>query len=246
MKILFAPSETKNSGGDGDFEILNLLFPSLAPYRLSLIDSYMGLIGSGSDDDLRGLFGLKNMVEIERYRADILSNPITKAIQRYDGVAFDYLDYHSLSPNAKDFIDSNLIIFSNLFGPIRASDLIPDYRLKQGVNIGVVKVEKFYHDHSFELLESFLADDDILDLRAGYYEKFYRPTKPYTTLKFIKEGNVVSHWAKAYRGLVARAVAEANIQTMEEFMQLQIKGLNLIEIQTRKNQTQIIYNIAGI
>jgi len=246
MKVLLAPSETKTSGGEGCFEIQKLFLSPLAPLRISLVEEYMETINSQTDSQLQDFFGLKSEAECTRYRANILLGPVTKAIQRYDGVAYDYLSYATLNPLAQDYIDHNIIIFSNLFGPIRASDLIPDYRLKQGVGVGGLRVKKFYHDHCSQLLESYLADEDILDLRAGYYEKFYRPTKPYTTLKFIKEGKVVSHWAKAYRGLVTRAVAEANIQNMEDFMQLQIVGLSLIEIQTRKNQTQIIFNIAGI
>jgi cytoplasmic iron level regulating protein YaaA (DUF328/UPF0246 family) len=85
--------------------------------------------------------------------------------------------------------------------------------------------------------------DDILDLRAGYYDKFYKLTKPYTTLKFLKGGKTVSHWAKAYRGLVLRELAKNNISSMEEFMSLEIEGLSIKEIKVIKNKTEIVYNI---
>ncbi|MCB4755324.1 MAG: YaaA family protein, partial [Sulfurovum sp.] len=83
----------------------------------------------------------------------------------------------------------------------------------------------------------------ILDLRAGFYDKFYRPTKPYTTLKFIKEGKVVSHWAKAYRGLVLREIAKTGVKCIDAFMRLPIEGLRINEIQIQKNRTEIIYDI---
>ncbi len=143
----------------------------------------------------------------------------------------------------QQYIDTHVILFSNLFGPLRASDLIPEYRLKQGEAVADIKTEKFYHEHSAQLMESYLAEDEILDLRAGFYDKFYKPTKPYTTLKFIKEGKVVSHWAKAYRGIVLREIAKAGIETLEDFMKLPIEGLNIKEIQTKKNKTEIIYEI---
>jgi len=92
-------------------------------------------------------------------------------------------------------------------------------------------------------MESYLKDEEILDLRAGFYDKFYKPAKPYTTLKFIKEGKVVSHWAKAYRGIVLREIAKAGIENMNDFMKLPIDGLSIHEIQTKKNKTEIIYNI---
>ena len=49
-----------------------------------------------------------------------------KAIERYDGVAYDYLKYSDLNNDEKDYIDFNVIIFSNLYGPILASDKVQD------------------------------------------------------------------------------------------------------------------------
>jgi cytoplasmic iron level regulating protein YaaA (DUF328/UPF0246 family) len=120
--------------------------------------------------------------------------------------------------------------------------MIPEYRLKQGAAIGDLKPEKLYKAES-HLMETYLQDEDILDLRAGFYDKFYKPTKNYTTLKFIKEGKVVSHWAKAYRGIVLREIAKAQIDSLEDFMKLSIENLSIEEIQTKKNKTEIIYNI---
>jgi len=88
-----------------------------------------------------------------------------------------------------------------------------------------------------------MDDNEILDLRAGFYDKFYKPQKEYTTLKFIKDGKVVSHWAKAYRGIVLREIAKAQIKNIEDFMKLPIEGLSIFEIQTKKNKTEIIYTI---
>jgi len=53
----------------------------------------------------------------------------------------------------------------------------------------------------------------------------------------------VSHWAKAYRGLVLRAVAQNCINSLEEFMTLEIEGLSVAEIKIIKNKTEITYNI---
>jgi len=120
-------------------------------------------------------------------------------------------------------------------------DLIPEYKLKQGEAVSDIKPEKFYHEHAAHLMEEYLKDEEILDLRAGFYDKFYKPTKSYTTLKFIKDGKVVSHWAKAYRGIVLREIAKAGIENMEDFIKLPIEGLTIHEMQTKKNKTEIIY-----
>ncbi len=96
------------------------------------------------------------------------------------------------------------MIFSNLFGVLKASDEIPDYKLKQGESFYDLKIDKFYNDNFSQELDKYLENDDILDLRAGFYEKFYVIKKPYKTLKFIKDGKVVSHFAKAYRGEILK------------------------------------------
>jgi len=243
MKILLAPSETKKSGGTHNFDIGSLLFKTLAPLRTDILHRYINILQKGDLQELGTMFGLKKEADILANKKDIVHELTVKAIERYTGVAFDYLDYPHLDTRAQRYIDTHVILFSNLFGPIRASDMIPEYRLKQGSSVGEIKPEKFYHEHSADLMGAYLANDEILDLRAGFYDKFYKPQKPYTALKFIKEGKVVSHWAKAYRGIVLREIAKSGIETIEAFMKLPIKGLEIQEIQTKKNKTELIYEI---
>jgi len=242
MKILLAPSETKISGGTLNFNIDSLLFSKLTSTRKKLLHKYINILQKNSFEELSKMFGLKKNSDINYHNRDIIHDLTMKAIERYTGVAFDYLNYQELNHDSKNYIDNNVILCSNLFGFLRANDMIPEYRLKQGEKIGELKAEKLYKKESY-LMEEYLKDEDILDLRAKYYDKFYKPTKKYTTLKFIKEGKVVSHWAKAYRGIVLREIAIAKIDNLEDFMKLSIDNLSIEEIQTKKNKTEIIYNI---
>jgi len=243
MKILLAPSETKKSGGEFSFNPSTLLFNTLAPHRIKLLHMYTNVLQQGDMQTLSKMFGIKKEADILKHKKDIIHELTLKAIERYTGVAFDYLGYNELDKDAQKYIDENVILFSNLFGPIRANDLIPEYKLKQGEAVSDIKPEKFYNEHAAHLMEDYLKDEEILDLRAGFYDKFYKPTKEYTTLKFIKNGKVVSHWAKAYRGIVLREIAKAGIENIEDFMKLPIEGLSIHEIQTKKNKTEIIYTI---
>ncbi len=242
MKILLAPSETKTHGGCDNFYLKNLLFTELTATRQKLLHQYINLIQQNDFTTLSKMFGLKKEADVRYHSKDIVHELTMKAIERYTGVAFDYLSYNELNSNAQTYIDKHVILCSNLFGFLRADDFIPEYRLKQGEAIGDLKPEKLYKEQS-HLMEKYLTDEDILDLRAEFYNKFYKPTKNYTTLKFIKEGKVVSHWAKAYRGIVLREIAKAQIDNMEDFMKLPIENLAIGEIQTKKNKTEIIYNI---
>ena len=242
MKILLAPSETKTHGGCENFSLESLLFPELNSTRKTILHQYINILQKNNLEELTKMFGLKKESDIAYHNREIIHELTMKAIERYTGVAFDYLNYVDLNATEKSYIDSNVILCSNLFGFIRADDMIPEYRLKQGASVGELKPEKLYKEKSY-LMEVYLEDEDILDLRAGFYDKFYKPTKDYTTLKFVKSGKVVSHWAKAYRGIVLREVAKANINSLEEFMKLSIENLSIDEIQTTKNKTEIIYTI---
>jgi cytoplasmic iron level regulating protein YaaA (DUF328/UPF0246 family) len=55
----------------------------------------------------------------------------------------------------------------------------------------------------------------------------------------------VSHWAKAYRGIVLKEMAINNITSLAEFASLEIEGLKVEEILTIKNKTEIVYTIVS-
>lgn len=244
MKILLAPAETKNSGGNLEsYNKSNFSFKELFDKRDAVVQQYEQLITTSDIPTLSAWFGLKNEKEVQKYAQSILDKPGMKAIQRYNGVAFDALDYAHLTPKEQAYIDENVVLFSNLFGPILAKDVIPDYKYKQGAKLPELNVEKYYNDNFTEALDAFVGEE-VLDLRAGFYEKFYKVKNANVlTFKFIKDGKVVSHWAKHYRGQVLQAVAKNNIQNFSEFMQMQIEGLKLLEIQEKKNIRLLIMDI---
>ncbi len=240
LKILFSPSEGKNT--DGNSPTLNNLLFTLHK-REKILTAYNKLVQSNDTDSLKKMFGIKKESEFKRFRTNIFELPTCKAIYRYNGVAYNYLDVNTLNKEAKLYLENNCIIFSNLYGPILGGDLITDYKLKQGESINSIKPEIFYKDNFTKDLDTFFENDEILDLRAGYYDKFYKPSKEYMTLKFIKNTKVVSHWAKAYRGIVLRELAKAQISSLSEFRKLDIPGLHVKEIKTLKLKTEIVFDI---
>lgn len=244
MKILLAPAETKNPGGTLEsINKKNFIFESLFSKREFIFNAYEEHIKQLSLEELSLWFGIKKMDDVKKYQESLKNKPSLKAIQRYNGIAFDAIEYSSLSKKEQLYIDNNVMLFSNLFGPLRAKDFIPDYKYKQGAKLPNLNVEKFFMDTFSDALDDYLGDE-ILDLRAGYYEKFYKIKKANViTLKFIKEGKVVSHWAKHYRGVVVKELAKNSIDSFSEFMSMQIPGLQLQEIQEKKNIKTLIMNI---
>lgn len=242
LKILFSPAEGKKLEGK---ESKKELFGSNSA-REGILNEYNTIVNSVNEDAIKELFGFKKFSDCNPYIHDIFNSPLMCAIERYNGVAYEYLDFDSLDNIQKEYLKSNTIIFSNLYGPVLGGNTIANYKVKQGNNIGKYIPDKFYKERFSYQLDLYLNSCDILDLRAGYYDKFYEIKNPYTTLKFLKDEKVISHWAKAYRGLVLRAVAQKGINSMKEFMALEIEGLSIKEIKVVKNKTEIVYNIIDL
>lgn len=244
MYILFSPSEGKKLGGEPVPVDRNaLLFPSLYEKRFPLLTAYNKLIQKAPLDQLQSLTGIKKEAEIKKYQIDLFSAPTMPAIERYDGVAYDYLQIDSLSDNEKGFLYQKTIIFSNLFGPLLGGDAIPAYKLKQGATINGIATEKVYKQAFSNALDTLLENELVLDLRAGYYEKFYTLNRPFITMKFLKGGKSVSHWAKAYRGKVLQTLAKIQPKDENELLAIEYEGLKLMETVAYKKGKMLIYEV---
>lgn len=245
MKILFSPSETKSAlKTHGVLEEKSLLFPYLYEKRLFVLNQYQSLLDTKDIDKLRALFGIKDEQKILLYASEHIFNAATcKAILRYCGIAYDHLDFTSLDSNAQTYIEKHTMIFSNLFGPLLAGDLIPEYKLQQGESLDGFKTESFYKEHFSEAIDDWIGDESVLDLRAGFYEKFYTLKRPYITMQFLKNGKVVSHFAKAYRGEVLRQIAIHQPYDEKELGEIHFKGLHIHEIITQKLKREYVFTI---
>ena len=244
IRILFSPSEDKRVGGEKSrFSAENFIFPELFSFREEIFSKYLDFVRNSDNEALSKIFGFKNIGEIEKHRAQLEEGRLLRAIQRYDGVAYQYLGFDKLEKAAQEYIVRNTIIFSNIFGPIGAGDLVPSYKLKQGESFNSLKIEDHYKKYFSPRLDEELQEAFVLDLRAGFYDKFYKPNKIYTTMKFLINGKVVSHYAKAYRGLILKEIAKANINSKDEFMNMNIDGLQILEIKRSASKEELVFDV---
>lgn len=242
MRVLFSPSESKSSfSGDKVFSKDSVIFPEFFDKRIKILNLYDNFIKTADIADVSRLFGIKNIDD--NFRNSVLNSGCIKAVLRYDGVAYNALNYRSLNKNEQLWIDDNVMIFSNLFGPVLAGDSLPDYKLKQGQRFENINIEKYYKDNFSLVIDEWLKGHDVLDLRAGFYLKFYELRQPYITFKFIKDGKVVSHYAKAYRGKLLSVVAKSKINTVNDLLNIDLIGLKLEEIIKSGLKTEIIVKI---
>jgi len=245
MNVLFSPSETKTSlAYDSSLNAHSFIFPALYEKRCEVLAHYQDFLQHASQEQLQKLFGLKDNQKVTDLRALDLQTSLTcKAIERYDGVAYNYFSYATLDTSAQTWIDTHVMIFSNLFGPLLAKDSLPEYKLQQGESLGTFKPEVFYKEHFMEAIREWIGDTPILDLRAGFYEKFYTLKRPYLTMKFLKQGKVVSHFAKAYRGKVLRTLAREQPKSEDDFFHIAFEDLRILEISQRGFKKELLCEI---
>jgi hypothetical protein len=231
MKILLAPSERKTLGGDfPPISKNSFIFPEIYEKRIQAVTKY--------DEFLKTTDDIKNFGDD---KTSVFERPTKKAVLRYSGVAFDYLKYEELDEVSQKWIDENVLIFSNLFGVISAGDFIPHYTLKQGSKPGF-DIYSYHHSLFAPVLEKINENEPFIDLRAKFYEKIYKP-KNAITFKFIKNGKVVSHFAKAYRGKLTAIISKYRPESIEDVLKIPFKDIEVIEIQEKKGVKEIICGV---
>jgi hypothetical protein len=244
MKILFSPSEAKSALSTGlAINEKSFVFENLYDKRAEILKRYDDFLKIADVNQISKLFGIKNLKDGDELRQSVFYKGVVKAVLRYDGVAYRRLAYKTLPEEAKKFIDENTMIFSNLFGPILAKNPLPEYKLKQGEKISGLNIENFYKKEFGDAIDKWLGDDDIIDLRAEFYEKFYNIKRPYTTFKFVKKGKAISHYAKAYRGAVLRLIALKTPKTADEIAKIKMENLRLIDVKKIGPKSEILLEI---
>ena len=212
MKILFSPSEDKNINYEGSQNpnfLKDLLFGETL--RNDFFQSYIDFLNNASIKDINELLGSKDSNTINKCK-NIQSSTLTKAIYLYSGVGYRALDISSIPKDSLEFIYESVIIFSNLFGPIRASDKIPYYKLKQGKKINNQSINHLYNNFQ-RVFAAFLDSNvdsnynEIIDLRAKFYANTIKLDIPHTQVEFFKNGKKLSHLSKYYKGLLLREIA---------------------------------------
>ncbi len=212
MIVLLPPSETKRAGGDGPaLRLGDLSTPELGAVRAELVDELVELAADPAAS--RAALGISaaQVEEIAR-NAALRTSATMPAIHRYTGVLYDALDVDSLTGAEATRARSRLAVGSALFGLLRADDPVPAYRLSAGSKLpGRPGLATRWRP----VLEPVLADlagrELVVDLRSGSYVGLGRVAGAVRVdvLAEHPDGRrtVVSHFNKAHKGRLARALA---------------------------------------
>lgn len=212
MIVLLPPSETKRPGGDGPpLQLGALSTPELTPLRSALIGELVAL--AADPEASRKALAISASQDSEILRnAELLSAPTMPAIERYTGVLYDALDVGSLRGTTAERARSRLAVGSALFGLLRADDQIPAYRLSASSKLPAGGTLASRWKPALEPVLAHLQQQElIVDLRSGSYEALGKIPGAVTVDVYTEHPDgrrtVVSHFNKAHKGRLARALA---------------------------------------
>jgi len=131
--------------------------------------------------------------------------PAARTMDVYTGVLYQALDWNSLTPAARARGEKSVLITSAIFGTLRPSDLIPNYKAKIKVSDWKVALKP-----ALDGLEA----DLIIDCRSSTYAGVWQPSPANTVAVrvFKKEKgkiSVITHLSKKYRGELTRELLKA-------------------------------------
>lgn len=203
----------------------------------SIHQRYLDFVRDASIPVLQKMWGYKRIEDVMQTKKLSLEFYLLEAIRCYRGVAYEALDFDSLHESEQKFILDSVLIFSNLFGPVGAGDVLPFYKLKQGEGFGGFVTKDLYECKELDLM---LQGECIVDLRAGFYQKLYAIKTHYYVFEFLKNQKPLSHYAKYYRGVVLREIAkQGGIEHIKE--KLEEMGVRHLANKEVKNQTKMIF-----
>ncbi|GGQ45479.1 peroxide stress protein YaaA [Streptomyces asoensis] len=219
MLVLLPPSEGKASFGRGaPLKPQALSLPGLGAARETVLDELVELCAA-DEDKAREVLGLS-----EGLRGEIAKNtelrtaPARPAGEVYTGVLYDALGLASLDAAAKRRAARSLLVFSGLWGAVRVTDRIPSYRCSMGVKLpGLGALATYWRTPMASVLPEAAGQGLVLDLRSAAYAAAWKPTGEVAgrtasvRVLHAPTRKVVSHFNKATKGRIVRALLTAGI-----------------------------------
>lgn len=223
--ILLPPSEGKTPAASGaPVDLAGLWLPELTTARKRVLTRLVALCKRTSARSIAE--SLRTLGLTDGQRSEITRNgalvtaPAAPAAEVYTGVLYEALDATALPEAARAWLDESVVVFSGLWGVVRMDDRIPAYRCAIGsaLAVPVGGLTAYWKKALKAPLDRVAGDRPVLDLRSGAYAAMWAP--PAATSANVRvlhertvggevQRSVVSHFNKATKGRIVRALAEA-------------------------------------
>lgn len=181
----------------------------------------------------------ENFIRFQDWSEKPTNDNGSEALYTFTGEVFNNLDPDTISNNGQEYLLKNLVIFSGLYGLLKPSDIIMPYRLDIGDSLKIdgENLYKFWKEKINSFLIEYVNNDEpklVINLASGEYTKYINwediNAKVITPeFRVEKNGKLknVAIWSKKMRGLLARSLAENNVDTEEEFKKIELPGFQL-------------------
>ncbi len=170
----------------------------------------------------------------------------TQALVAFQGLAYKNINTQDFTKEDFEVANDKLRILSSLYGVLKPTDLIQQYRLDFMCNFGKKKVDgKNLYDYWGDSVytEVFKDGDVVVGICSKEYEKLIKPyLKPmdkYIACEFLvnKNGKLKAQAtaSKMARGQMARYIVKNRIESVEDLKAFEFDGFTYSEFNSTKN-----------
>lgn len=232
MKIIISPAKKMIDTSD-EFT------PSTSPLFLSEVKELHHYMKSCSKSELKMILKCNDQLvslNHERFHTNKIDEANMMALVTYQGLQYQAMAPHIFTDEEWNYVNENLIILSGLYGMLRPTDSVVQYRLEMQAKINHKKHKTLYDFWGTKIARQLDNEKDfILNLASKEYSDVvekHLQTKMITCIfgefkdnKVIVKGTL----AKMARGAMVRYLATNNIRTTMGIKQFSENGFKFSE-----------------
>jgi len=217
-----SPSKTQsvvnNDTGGGD-----ILWPEKTTRLFQILREY-------SEDELGKLMNIKGDLlqeTYELYSSWTTGNDKIRAIDLYQGVAFEGINYNELNGVQKEYLNKSLLILSAMYGAASPDTLIWSYRLDMTMKPLEETLYSYWKD---EISQMFQNEDLVVNLASNEFARMVKLKKGKILNIHFKKGlgksskRLSSYEGKKARGEMVGVLAQNKAYTREDIRNLAPQG----------------------
>lgn len=210
MLFLLPPSESKLGGGSvgSRLDLSALAFPELLDVRRAALRDLAVLV-EDRDAAVRALgLGPRSAAEVD-LDVTVATSPTRRALERYTGVLFDPVGVGELDEPSWTWAHEHVVVHSALFGPVRAADPVPAYRVSHDSRLPGPTMKGRWRAPVAEALAT--VGGPVVDLRSEGYAALGPVSGPEVARVHVvsDEGGrrrALNHFNKKSKGLLVAAL----------------------------------------
>ncbi len=191
-------------------------------------------------------------------RAALLVAPTARATDRYTGVLYRALDYAHLDRTQRRRVDTQVVVFSGLWGLVAPSDAIPPYRCPINSRPpGLGGLASWWRPRLSSVVDAHVDGRVVWDLLPGeYLAAWPRSDAPARRIAVrflddvVRDGHrrliTVSHWNTLLKGALVRHVLEHQVVDPDELHEFgHPQGYRYVPDLTEETDSRVIVSLVA-